>query len=88
MRVVAIWSVDRLGNSPHLDNIGVNMSHHSEEQWKPVGSCPICDAELLLMGNKIKYHECYPDDWLEGSLIKQLAPHDLQTMIKDILGVV
>ena len=64
------------------------MSHASEEQWKPVGSCPICDAELLLMGNKIKYHECYPDDGLEGYVIKQLAPHDLQTMIKDILGVV
>ena len=64
------------------------MSLPSEEQYKFVGSCPICEAELLLMGDKIKWHQCYPDDGLEGFVMKQLTPHGLQAMVKDILGVV
>ena len=56
------------------------MSFPSEEQWKPVGTCPICDAELLLMGDKIKWHECIPD------YCEQFVT-DFQQMVKNVLGV-
>ena len=51
------------------------MSHPSEEQPKPVGTCPICDAELILIEGKIRWHECIPDGI------------DLQQLAKDIVGL-
>jgi len=62
------------------------MSHKSEEQWQYIGTCPNCESPLYLMGSKIKWHECIPDD-LEDYVTKQVTPFNLQGMVKDILNV-
>ena len=36
----------------------------SEEQWQMIGTCPLCDAPLYLMGDKVKYHHC-PYDYMD-----------------------
>ena len=53
------------------------MSHKSEEQAEPVGTCP-CGHELLLYEGKLLYHDCTCGDW---------TPFDLIQYTKDILGV-
>ena len=59
------------------------MSHKSEEQWKDIGTCPICDSPLYLMDDKVKWHKCY--DELESFVYAQPMPLNLQDIVKNIV---
>ncbi len=62
----------------------------SEEQHKPIGTCPICNIELTLFRGKVDWHECYPDeaeDITRQYVMAKLTPHKLERMVEDILYV-
>jgi len=72
------------------------MSYASEEQWQPI-ICEECGDNIWVMGERVKPHKCYPnytitkpkdltDDSLEQFVNNQLAPLNLQSMAKQILG--
>ena len=64
--------------------------NHSESQAEIIGTCPICDHELVLMDNKVKWHKCYPtedQDITREYVNRQLTPHKLERMVEDILYV-
>ena len=63
------------------------MSYASEEQWVPI-TCPICGGEVWVMGDKARPHQCDPyDDSLEQFVTNQLAPLNLQDMVKGIMRI-
>ena len=45
------------------------MSHKSEEQPKPVGTCP-CGHELMLLDDRIMYHNCDLGEYQPFDLVK------------------
>ena len=63
------------------------MSYPSEEQWVPI-TCPICGGEVWVMGDKARPHQCDPDDdSLEQFVNNQVAPLNLQDMVKGIMRI-
>jgi len=63
------------------------MSYASEDQWQPI-TCPICGGDIWVMGDKVRPHKCDPyDDSLEQFVDNQLAPLNLQDMVKGIMRI-
>ena len=60
----------------------------SEEQYKPIGTCPDCEEELVMIGDKVKWHDCPYNGNLDVSynrIITQLQPVNLVKLVEDIL---
>ena len=63
------------------------MSYPSESQWQPI-ICEKCGDNIWVMGDKVRPHKCDPyDDSLEQFVNNQLAPLNLQSMAKQLMGI-
>ena len=51
----------------------------SEEQYKPIGTCPDCDEVLYQIGDKIAWHDC-PYDRMDNLIV---SINNLTRLIKE-----